>query len=74
MASSMMGFPSRQSVSPVLALRRPTAAAISPAATRLISSRLLACIRSKRPIRSFVPRVALKTYEPDSMAPEYTRK
>ena len=58
-ASSTIGLFSTHSVSPVLAFRSPTAAAMSPAATRLTSSRLLACIRRRRPTRSLVPRVEL---------------
>ncbi len=43
-----------QIVSPVVTLFRPTAAAMSPAQTSLISSRLFACIFRSRPMRSFV--------------------
>ena len=48
-------------VSPVVESFKPTIAQISPALTSLISSRELACIRSKRPILSFFPLVALRT-------------
>ena len=51
-ASRMTGLFSSQIVSPVWTFLRPTAAAMSPAQTSLISSRLLACIFSRRPIRS----------------------
>ena len=59
-ASRMTGWSLSQIVSPVETLRRPTAAAMSPAQTSLISSRLLACILSSRPTRSLVPLVELK--------------
>ena len=42
----------RDSVSPVVTSFRPTAAAMSPARTSLISVRSLACICSRRPMRS----------------------
>ena len=42
--SSTIGCFSSHSVSPVETLLRPTAAAMSPAYTSLISSRLFACI------------------------------
>jgi hypothetical protein len=51
-ASRMIGFSSVQSVSPVRVSLRPMAAAMSPARTSWISSRLLACICSRRPTRS----------------------
>ena len=57
--SRMTGLSSSQSVSPVVVWRRPTAAAMSPARTSLISSRLLACIWRRRPTRSLRSRVAL---------------
>ena len=68
--SRTIGWFSSHSVSPVVESRRPTAAAMSPAYTSLMSSRLLACILSKRPMRSFLPFVELNTYEPDSTMPE----
>ena len=40
--------------------RRPTAAQMSPALHSSISSRLLACICSRRPMRSRLPRVELQ--------------
>jgi hypothetical protein len=52
MASRMTGCFSSQSVSPVDTDFRPTAAAMSPASTSLMSSRLFACILSRRPMRS----------------------
>ncbi len=52
--SSTIGLSSSHSVSPVVTFFRPTQAAISPASTDSISSRLFACIRSKRPMRSRV--------------------
>ena len=57
--SRMTGLSSSQRVSPVVEARRPTAAAMSPAKTSLISSRLLACIWRRRPMRSFLSLVAL---------------
>ena len=51
-ASRMIGWSSSHSVSPVRVSRSPIAAAMSPARTSSISSRLLACICSSRPTRS----------------------
>ena len=48
----------------------PTAAAMSPASTSLMSSRLFACILSRRPIRSRWPLVLLSTVSPVFMQPE----
>ena len=53
-----------QSVSPVVAPFNPTAATISPACAASISSRLLACIFNRRPMRSFVPLVTFSTGVP----------
>ena len=47
-------FLGSHSVSPVVTSFRPTAAAMSPAWTSLISSRSLACICSRRPMRSLL--------------------
>ena len=47
--------PRSHSVSPVFVSLRPIAAAMSPARTSSISSRLLACICSSRPTRSLRP-------------------
>ena len=52
-ASSTIGRFASHSVSPVRANLRPTTAAMSPAPTLSISSRLFACIRRRRPTRSF---------------------
>ena len=68
--SRMIGFFSSHSVSPVVTDFRPTAAAMSPALTSLISSRLLACIFSRRPMRSVRPLVELITEEPEVSVPE----
>ena len=57
--SSTTGAFSSHSVSPVVVTRRPTAAAMLPQVTSLMSSRLLACMRSRRPMRSRLPLVAL---------------
>jgi hypothetical protein len=59
MFSSTIGFSSSHSVSPVVTFFRPTHAAMSPASMDSISSRLFACMRSKRPMRSRVLRVEL---------------
>ncbi len=48
----------------------PTAAAISPALTSLISSRVFACIWSKRPMRSRLPLTGLYTLSPLLRTPE----
>ena len=50
--SRMTGRPSSHSVSPVVTPLRPTSAAMSPARTSSISSRLSACICTSRPTRS----------------------
>ena len=59
MSSSTTGDFSSESVSPVAVTRRPTAAAMLPQVTSLTSSRLLACICRRRPMRSRLPFVAL---------------
>ena len=59
MRSRMMTLSGSHSVSPVVASFRPTAAAMSPARTSLISSRWLACICRIRPMRSFRPLIGL---------------
>ena len=58
-ASRMTGRSSSDSVSPVRVSLRPIAAAMSPASTSSISSRLFACICRSRPIRSRLSFVAL---------------
>src|SRR6187402_798632 len=45
-----------------------------PAQQSLSSSRLLACMRRMRPMRSRLPRPGLSATDPDSSVPEYTRK
>jgi hypothetical protein len=50
--SSTMGWCSSHSVSPVVVSFRPTQAAMSPASTSSISSRLSARICTSRPMRS----------------------
>ena len=57
--SSTIGFSPSHSVSPVVVSLRPMAAAMSPAAIASTSSFLLACIRSRRPTRSFLSFVEL---------------
>ena len=68
--SSRIDFFSSHSVSPVVTDLSPTAAAMSPAKTSLISSRLFACIFSRRPMRSVLPLVALSTEVPVASVPE----
>src|SRR6185312_4313711 len=63
-ASRMIGCSSSHSVSPVRVSFRLIAAAMSPARTSSISSRLFACIWSRRPTRSRLSFVELYTYEP----------
>ena len=58
-SSSTTGFFSSQSVSPVAVARRPAAAAMLPQVTSSTSSRLLACMCKRRPIRSRFPLRAL---------------
>ncbi len=72
--SSVMIFSRSHSVSPVMTSFRPTAAAMSPARTSLISVRSLACICSRRPMRSFLSLVGTYTVSPELSVPEYTRK
>ena len=57
--SSTIGLSESHSVSPVVVYFSPMAAAMSPAAMASTSSRLLACIRSSRPTRSFLSLVEL---------------
>ena len=52
-APARFGLFRSHKVSPVVMSFRPIAAAMSPARTSLISSRLFACICTRRPIRSF---------------------
>ena len=68
--SRITGCCSSQIVSPVVVILKPTAAAISPEYTLSISVRLLACICTIRPTRSFLFFVAFKTYEPEFIVPE----
>ncbi len=68
--SRITGWSGSTSVSPVKVSLRPTAAAMSPAWTSSISSRWFACIWRMRPIRSFLPFVELRRYEPDLRVPE----
>ncbi|VCQ35218.1 Uncharacterised protein [Burkholderia pseudomallei] len=74
MRSSTIGCAGSHSVSPVVASFRPTAAAMSPARTSLISSRWFACICRIRPRRSFLPLVEFSSVSPEFTTPEYTRK
>ena len=68
--SSTTGWCGSQMVSPVPTFLSPTAAAMSPAETWLISSRLLACILRRRPMRSRCPRTVLETVAPVFITPE----
>ncbi|MCY1229436.1 hypothetical protein D9M72_418000 [compost metagenome] len=70
MRSSTIGAAGSHSVSPVVASFRPTAAAMSPASTSLISSRWLACICRIRPRRSFLLLTGLYTVSPELILPE----
>ena len=68
--SSTMGWCSSQSVSPVVVSLSPTAAAMSPASTSSISSRLSARICTSRPIRSRFPLAGFQAAIPVSSRPE----
>ena len=70
----MIGASIAHRVSPVVTSFRPIAAAMSPARTSLISSRLLACIWTIRPKRSFLDLTGFSTVSPELTTPEYTRK
>ena len=59
--SSIIGWAGSHKVSPVVVSFNPTAAAISPAYTSVISSLVLACIWRIRPILSLLPLVELRT-------------
>ena len=59
MDSSTIGRSGSQRVSPVVVTFSPTTAAMSPAAISSMSSRLLACMRRRRPTRSFLSLVEL---------------
>ena len=63
-ASSTTGASGAQSVSPVEVCLMPTPAAMSPAYTSSISSRLFACIIRMRPTRSVRPVTELSTRLP----------
>ena len=63
--SSVIDFFTSQMVSPVMTSFSPTTAAMSPARTSLISARSLACICSRRPMRSFLPRTEVSTVSPE---------
>ena len=69
MRSRMMGAFSSQSVSPVMTSLRPATAMMSPVRAILTSSRLFACIISRRPMRSFLPLFAHSAYVPASITP-----
>ncbi len=68
--SSVITFSRSHSVSPVNTSLSPTAAAMSPARTSLISLRSLACICNKRPMRSFLSFVGTYTVSPEFSVPE----
>ena len=59
MDSRITGLSSEQIVCPVRTSLKPTAAPMSPVRTSSMSSRLLACICSRRPMRSRRPLLAL---------------
>ena len=68
--SRMMTLSGSDSVSPVVTSLRPTAAAMSPARTSLISERSLACICSSRPMRSLRFLFGTNTWSPEFSVPE----
>ena len=70
MLSSTIGLAGSVKVLPVVVCLRPTIAAISPAPTSVTSSRLLPCIRTIRPTRSFSPLELFKIYDPATTLPE----
>jgi hypothetical protein len=70
MRSSVIDFFTSLMVSPVITSLRPTTAAISPARTSLISLRSLACICSRRPMRSLRPFIEVSTVSPELSTPE----
>ncbi len=72
--SRMMTLWGSHSVSPVVTSLRPTAAAMSPARTSLISERSLACICRIRPMRSLRLLLGTNSWSPEFNVPEYTRK
>ncbi len=59
--SSIIGFFSSHKVSPVVVFFKPTAAAISPVYTSLISVLWFACINNIRPILSLLSLFEFKT-------------
>ena len=67
--SRMIGLAGSHSVSPVVVSFMPAMATMSPAKASLMSSRLLACISSMRPIFSFLSLTELSTV-PFSSLPE----
>ena len=72
--SRMIWFPWSHRVSPVVVSLRPAMATMSPVTASFTSSRELACICSRRPMRSFLPFTELYAYEPASSLPEYMRR
>ena len=70
--SRTIGLFASDKVSPVVISFRPMHAAISPALTSLISSRLLECICTILPTLSFFERVVFITLSPTLRTPEYT--
>jgi hypothetical protein len=70
MRSSTIGFAGSHRVSPVVVPLRPASATMSPARASLMSSRLLACICSMRPMRSRSPFTELMTWVPLVSTPE----
>ena len=70
MASSRIGYSGSHSVVPVVTRFTPITAAMSPANTSEISSRLFACICTSRPTRSLAPLVEFSTASPVFTVPE----
>ena len=62
--SSTTGWFGSHSVSPVVVSLRPASAMMSPAKASEISSCLLACIMTIRPIRSRLPLVEFRSWSP----------
>merc|ERR1719440_1173399 len=69
----MIWFPWSHRVSPVVVSLRPAMATMSPVTASFTSSRELACICSRRPMRSFLPFTELYAYEPRSRRPSRPR-
>ncbi len=67
---SWMGWSSSHKVSPVIVFLRPITAEMSPERISSIASRLLACMRTRRPMRSVLPVRGLSRRRPERRTPE----